>query len=68
MCNTVGLIVDATENNKVKIKKKPVFSLVEKESCDGHRVLQTLLLVTLQNQGVGLLISLRCVIFLMFVF
>lgn len=33
-----------------------------------HRFLLTLLLVTLQNQGVVLLISLRCVIFLMFVF
>lgn len=31
MCNTVGLILDTAENNKVKKKKKkPVFSLVEK--------------------------------------
>lgn len=31
MCNTVGLILDTAENNKVKIKKNnPAFFLVEK--------------------------------------
>lgn len=40
MCNTVGLILDTAENNKVKIKKKTTqsFLWLRKESCDGAQI------------------------------
>lgn len=39
MCNTVGLILNTAENNKVKIKKTTQsFLWLRKESCDGAQI------------------------------